>query len=358
MTYFGARGETAAQMKRVLQLHGEPAALAASHESVLRSWASRSTAALDLRVANRLFGAAGLTLEDAFASLTRDRFLAPIERLDFAAAEASRARINRWVEEQTKERIKQLLLPRSITPDTRLVLVNALYFKGQWTRPFVPEATQSKSFLAEGTRKIDVPTMAMTAPYRYADVGDATLLELGYTSESSVVAGVTAGSGFSMVVLLPKRVDGLGALEGSIDADRLEGWFAHLKTERVEVALPRFKVELPESLSLARPLVDLGMTNAFDAARADFTGIAKGREPLFISDVFHKAFVAVDERGTEAAAATAVVTTRGGTRPQGEPKRFIADHPFLFLIRDSKTGMLLFVGRVVEPKEPSVEAAR
>ncbi len=220
------------------------------------------------------------------------------------------------------------------------MLVNAIYFLGDWQDQFKKNSTFDQPFHVSKTEEHKVPMMHQMQHFRFVAKGGLKAVELPYK-----------GGDMSMLVVLPDAVDGLDALEASFDAKKLESIVNSLKDQNVNVALPKFKVDPAGALSLRDALAEIGMPLAFDADRADFTGIANPPSPadrLYIGAVFHKAFVKVDEKGTEAAAATAVVMPRAGGMP---PKAvsFTADHPFLFFIRDHKTGLVLFMGRVADP---------
>jgi serpin B len=354
MTYVGARKDTAAQMKKALHLTLDGAALDNANAAVLTEWQGPllspdrtprgpEAGEVIVRVANRLFIHKALKVEDPFLKSTRDAFGAPVDLVDFAAApQPARKHINDWVTQQTGDRIKDLLPPDGVTPDTRIVLTNALYFKAKWSTQFEKSHTKSKPFFADGTRKIDVPTMTQIGHYKYSDVGDAEIAEIDYV-----------GARFAMAIVLPKKRDGLAAVESKLSGDALGEWFTKAAPTRISLELPKFKIEPGESLRLKPALSELGMPVAFDPEKADFTGIHVFKTPedrLLISNVFHKAFVEVNETGTEAAAATAVSMARAGAAPPTEePKPFVVDHPFLFLIRDTKTGLVMFIGRVTQP---------
>jgi serpin B len=249
--------------------------------------------------------------------------------------------INQWVAAQTRERIQDLLPSPSIDADTRLVLTNALYLKAKWLDPFEPRLTRDAWFWVDGRTRREVPTMVHTASFRFAELPAATVIELPYAYER-----------FTFVVVLPRTRDGLAALEKRLTVDTWEGWLSALSYERVQLSLPKLWVEPAASMALKPALVAMGMKLAFDREQADFTLIAQHRraeDRLSISKVFHKTVVEVNEAGTEAAAATAVVMARAGGVPM-KPKEVAIDHPFLFAIRDSENGALLFFGRVTEPK--------
>jgi serpin B len=269
------------------------------------------------------------------------RFGASLEALDFRTApDAARATINAWVEAHTQRRIRDLLPGGAITPDTRLALVNALYFLADWATPFERAATSSAPFHVSPATRKDVPTMRRMARYRVARGEGVRMLEMPY-----------AGQEVAMLIVLPEERDGLSSVERALSGDTLAAWRGALQSQHVDLTLPRFQVDPPSALALGGPLVSLGMGVAFDRERADFTGIASPPDPderLCIAEVFHKAFVKVDEKGTEAAAATAVLMMRGGAAPPPSMP-FRAEHPFLFVIVDQSTGLVLFVGRVVDP---------
>jgi serpin B len=341
MPWSGARGATAAEMGRVLHLDGPPDSVLPAARGLLEGLESAG-GGNTLRVANRLYAERSYTFERVY--LDRMAALgAPTERVDFRGAfDAVRGVINAWVSQQTADKIKDLLPSGALTTDTRLVLVNAIYLLASWEHPFGAGATRPAPFHVGGTTARDVPTMHRVETFGYAELPGLKVLDLPY-----------AGGALVMTVLLPAERAGLTELEGRIDATQLAGWTRALQPERVSVALPKFKVDPARPLALSQELKRLGMPLAFDRRRADFTGIAAPPDPddrLVVSEVFHKAFVNVDEKGTEAAAATAVVMPRAaGMRMQPDPKTFVADHPFLFLIRDTRSGLVLFLGRVVDP---------
>lgn len=217
---------------------------------------------------------------------------------------------------------------------TRLVLVNAIYFKGRWATEFDQRHTIKAPFAVAPTQKPDVPLMSLTADFKYAELDGLQLLELPY-----------AGDDLDMVVLLPREIDGLKGVEDRLDTQTLDGWLAQAREQKVAVFLPKFK--LAAQFSLAKPLGEMGMTDAF-SPRVDFSGMDGARD-LFISAVVHKAFVDVNEEGTEAAAATGVVVRSMAMMQPRPTPIFRADHPFIFLIRDNRSGSLLFLGKLVDP---------
>lgn len=340
MTFAGARGETADQMARVLHVEGDRDAFHAAAGGMLVRWSAASDD-LTLAIANRLFGHEGFAFEAPFLALTSERYGAPLERVDFSAPEPARQHINGWVAQRTNDRIRDLIPPRGIDDQTRMVLTNAIYLLAKWEAPFESRATRPATFHVNGTEARQVPTMHATGTRRFAQVDGVRVLELPYRA-----------GGLSMLFVLPDARDGLPAVERRLDAATLARWAAAVTPQHTQVALPKFRVAPETSFALADALKALGMPLAFERGAADFTAMANPTNPedrLSISQVFHKAFVDVNEEGTEAAAATAVVMMRAGGMPMAPQAQFVADHPFLFFLRDTSSGAVLFVGRVVEP---------
>lgn len=341
MTYAGAAGQTKQQMANVLHFAPDQSV----HEgfatllALLNSTGDRN--GYSLSTANRLWGAADYRFEPGFLNLTRDSYRAEIQSLDFKHPEPARRKINAWVEEQTRRKIVDLIPSGVLKPDTRLVLTNAIYFEGGWMSEFSKQATKKLPFLESATEKRDVLTMYQQEDFPYTEDADAQVLSMPYR-----------GHELSMVIVLPKKVDGLADVESKLSDERFTGWIKNLRGSRkVDVYLPRFK--LRSEFLLSRTLKSMGMSLAFSDA-ADFSLVSRS-ESLMISEVVHQAFVDVDEEGTEAAAATAVLLapTSAPFEPREPPKPilFRADHPFLFAIRDNRTGAVLFMGRLARPAE-------
>ena len=344
MLWAGARGDTANEIARSLHLEGQHGIHdAAAH--VLRDWSDPGRTDYVLRVVNRLFGDRAYPFETAYLDFVRQRYGAPLEPLDFRQApEASRERINRWVEEQTSRRIRDLLPPGSVGVDTGMVLANAVYFLGRWQNPFEPERTIPAPFFPARSEPVKVPTMRQESEFGYAEVDGVQLLEMSYRPAR-----------LAMTILLPSTRDGLGELERRLDVEMLQGWLKRLETRPVVVSLPRFRIAPPQPIALSSALSAMGLRRAFSQRSADFTAIADPEDPakrLFLEAAFQKVFVEVDERGTEAAAATAFMMAGAALDPlpPPRPKRFVADRPFLFLLRDTSGGMILFVGHVANPE--------
>jgi serine protease inhibitor len=336
MTYAGARGDTAAQMARTLHFSLPQDQLSAAYAELLNALNPGSGKSYRLSVANRLWGQRGEPFLADFLTVTRRDFGAELGLVDFRAnAEAARAEINAWVLQQTADKIRDLIPPGVLGPDTRLVLANAIYFRGDWAKQFAKDATTDQPFHVAADRTVTVPLMFAKTRVGFAAHADAGLkvAELPYK-----------GDDVSMIVLLPDTVDGLAALESKLTVENLRNWTSELPRQDVLVHLPRFSLE--SSFGLGPTLSAMGMPLPFSDG-ADFSGM-NGKRDLLISAVIHKARVDVDEQGTEAAAATGAVVGLTAARP-GEPPTFRADHPFVFLIRHNPTGAILFVGRVANP---------
>ncbi len=333
MTRTGARGQTAAEMDKVLHFApDDPQLAAACGRLMAQLTADREFATL--RLANRLFGQSGFGFDGTFLADLETHFGAGLELLDFRAdAEAARGVINGWVEEQTEEKIKDLLASGSLDQATRLVLVNAVYFLGTWQKPFPVDATAHAPFHCANGGDVTVPFMHVTGRFGYADTDGVQVLSLPYK-----------GGDLDMVLVLPAQGTPLAEVEARLDAGTFGAWVAAPGQAEVRVALPRLHLET--KFDLAATLQAMGLVRAF-TDRADFSGMVPGGG-LAIDEVVHKAYLDVDEKGTEAAAATAVEMRLTSARPV-EVKEFTADRPFILAIRHQGTGAVLFLGRVADP---------
>ncbi len=340
MTYSGARGETAQQMAAALRFTLPQNNLHPAFNSLDTELAQRGEGAkgkdgkgFRLNIVNAIWGQKGYAFLADFLDILGQNYGAGMRTLDFKnAAEDSRLTINKWVSDQTENRIKDLIAKGAIDAATRLVLTNAIYFNAAWQYPFKEDATnKSGTFNLIDGNKVTVPMMKQTESLNYAEGTGYQAVELPYD-----------GRQLSMVILLPQTKD-FKTFESALNSNQIAGIVKDLKSRLVILTMPRF--EYDSSFELNKALAGMGMPIAFSEA-ADFSGMT-GKKDLFISDVLHKAFVSVNESGTEAAAATAVIM-RTTSLPTG-PVEVTLDHPFIFLIRDIKTGALLFVGRVVNP---------
>jgi serpin B len=290
----------------------------------------------ELNVVNALWGQQGYGFLSGFLELIKNSYGGELNEVDFVkACEAARQTINSWVEKQTKGKIKDLIQEKVLNSMTRLVLTNAIYFKGNWARQFEKDKTKEAPFTLIDGKEVNVPMMNQTAEFNYMEAENFQGLELPYVDDE-----------LSMIILLPRKADGLSSLEKKLSMESFSGWLSELGKRKVIVSVPKFK--MTSQFGLADVLRSMGMSDAF-SEKADFSGI-NGRKDLLISAVVHKAYVDVYEEGTEAAAATGVVVGLTAVGP-GQTPVFRADHPFLFLIRDNKTGGILFIGRVMNPTE-------
>ncbi len=337
MTYAGARGNTAAQMATACGFDLPPERLHAAFAALIADLNSKERKQrYELVVANALWGDKRVAFAKEFLDLVEKSYGGGLRQVDFTDPEAARGTINRWVEEQTRGRVADLVSRDAMQGAIALVLTNAIYFKSKWAFPFDSRATRDEPFTLPSGRRTSVATMNQEAHGRYAEGEDFQVLELLYK-----------GRDVSMVIFLPKKADGLPAFEKSLTGDRLSKCLSGLRDREVIVSLPRFRIA--GASRLGEILVSLGMTDAFNPKAADFSAMG-GPVPIWIAAVLHRAFVDVTEEGTEAAAATAVIMKAEAKEDQPPPV-FRADHPFLFLIRDTKSGTVLFMGRVMNPKE-------
>jgi serpin B len=360
MTFAGADGETRSEMARVLHL-SDDANVPASFSSLQRSLqdiaaktaelAKQSkrfggqSESITLNIANRLFAQKGYNFRETFLSLVKQNFGGAFEPIDFVADPAAATQhINKWVADQTRDRIRDLIPGGALDKTTRLVLANALYLKAPWADPFSENATQPEPFHVRGGSSVAVPTMQKTDKhFGYAKREGFTAVSLHYV-----------GDELQFLVLIPDDPNGLRTLESKLTAGILAEC-AKLQTRDVELHLPKFKIE-PPTITLAENLETLGMKTAFDQPKgsANFDRMAprKPNDYLYISQVFHKTFVAVDEKGTEAAAATAVAMLAGTAlrSPPPPPIEVKVDRPFVCAIQHVPSGVCLFLGRVTDPR--------
>lgn len=331
MAQAGAKGETAAEIAKALRFTLPPERVHPALGRLIHEMQERRyNEYFKLHSANALWAQKGLSVRPNFLDLTRDCYRAELKHVDFAGdPDGARDTINRWVEEQTANKIRDLL--STISPRTRMMLTNAVYFKREWTRPFSEKATRNKDFWLSSEEKVTVPMMHKGFSGWYLDAGNftATKLDMGVSE---------------MLLVLPKKVDGLAEVEKKLDISALKEW----KSYRINIGLPKF--EFTRSYSLRSELSTLGMPIVF-SPKADFSGISS-EGGLAIDNVLHKAFINVNENGTEAAAASTVLIAdprSGGAGPLPPLVSFHADRPFIYLIRETSTDAVLFVGRVTNP---------
>lgn len=341
MTSMGARGNTAKQLNKALHWEGlSQDKLHDNGKEFLAALQESNTEGNELTAANGLFVQKDYPLSRGFAEGIEKFYDARIASVDYQNdAEGARKEVNNWVEEKTEQKIKDLIAEGAFSSLTKLTLVNAIYFKGFWQKEFDERATYDQKFFVSTWKKIQVRMMHLKAFFKFHKAGTYKVLEMPYE-----------GNKFSMIILLPHKVDGLVKLEKALTYDKLQRAIKSVtgKSERiVKVSLPRFKVT--QQFLLNDFLAKMGAEDMFSEF-ADFAGITPGSEKLSVSKVIHKAFVEVNEKSTEAAAATAVLMSlRGGRRRRRYPK-FRADHPFLFIIYHKKSNAILFMGRTIKPE--------
>ncbi|MBN1619170.1 serpin family protein [candidate division WOR-3 bacterium] len=335
MTYEGARGSTAEQMRNVLDLGFDISLTRYGYLSLLDKINS-TRLDLSLSTANALWTQNGYPFLGDYIADVEKYYYGRAVNLDFVNdPEGSRNKINFWVEEKTEGKIKDLLSPGQINPLTTLVLTNAIYFKGTWQYTFDAEKTAKAPFYLSEDKTVETDMMFLDnseARFGYYEDEEVQVLEMPYR-----------GGNLSMVAFLPKTK--FEDFERALDFDRTDLYLSSLTNSEVVIYFPRFKIE--SKFTLNEVLKIMGMPEAFIAGAADFSGMT-GDKDLYISYVIHQAFIAVDEEGTEAAAATAVVMERTSAA-QHSRKVFNADRPFLYAIRDRETGLLLFMGRLLDP---------
>ncbi len=360
MTFAGADGETRTEMALALHFPNAGDAIHNSFASLQRSLEemSKKTATIadeskknggpsepiTLAIANRLFAQTGYNFRDSFRALVKQYYGAPFEPLDFRNDSASATKhINQWVAEQTRDRIRDLIPAGALNEMTRLVLANAIYLKAPWADQFSDAATKPQPFHVRGGAPVDLPMMRKEDQnFGYAKRDGFTAVSIPYS-----------GSELQFVVLLPDEVNGLRALESKLSAELL-AQCAKLEPRDVDLSLPKFKFE-PPTMALGERLQALGIKTAFDqpTGSANFDRIAprKPNDYLYLSQVFHKTFIAVDEKGTEAAAATAVVMMATSAMVKRSPPTEVkVDRPFVYAIQHVPSGACLFFGRVTDPR--------
>jgi len=333
MVFAGARGETASQMAETLNFNLEPETL---YNAL--NWLEQhlidtgNTTDFRLSIANAIWGQNGYPIMPEYLDILARYFGAGLRGLDFAGdAEISRKIINDWVSTETAGRIPELLGAGSVNALTRIILTNAIYFDADWQSKFTKESTREENFYLLDNTIVRVLMMSQTGSFKYADGVDYRAVELPY-----------AGSGFSMVIMMPEQ-NKFEEFENSLDIQKLDGIIESLSTNIINLKVPKF--EFSCDYSLKEILSRLGMPDAFSGS-ADFSGMCSGG--ILIDDVVHKAFVSVDEEGTEAAAATGIIMI-GSSPDTTEPINVTIDHPFIFFIRDVQTGAIIFLGRVMNP---------
>lgn len=335
MTYEGAKGQTAEEMQAVLHLPDGKNKIRSDFVSIYNEL-NKADKNYKLTTANALWAQEDYPFVNEYFNVVDEYYDGKVTNLDFKTdTENSRVTINNWVEDKTNDKIKDLIPAGMLSPATRLVLTNAIYFKANWSSQFDAKDTWDGKFKLGSGESVDARMMYQTSNYNYGETSDLQILEMDYL-----------GNDLSMLIILPKE-NNMAQIENTFSVEKLEDWKDYMQTEKVRVTLPKFKFET--KYFMAEDLKEMGMPTAL-YPDADFTGMSPTDE-LFISQVIHQTFIEVAEYGTEAAAATAVIMGAGAAPEQEQPKIFRADHPFIFIIQQKDSGNILFMGRMSDPTQ-------
>ena len=332
MAYEGAEGDTAAEMQSILNILQNDSAQFGSFARVY-NLLNENQDGYTIKTGNAFWAHQDYTFLPEYLSLLENFYMAEANELDFAQNVEAAETINNWIEEQTNDKIKDMIDASMLSELTKLVLTNAIYFKGLWANQFDPENTFEADFETTVDETVAVNMMSEVDGYNYTETDDLKILELNY-----------AGDDLSMVIILPREND-ISIAESAMSVENLASWIDDVHEQEIIVQIPKFKFE--KKYTLNDLLKEMGVVDAFIPGVADFSGM-DGARNLFISIVLHQSYVEVNEEGTEAAAATAVIMELTAIPDQ---KELIADHPFIFLIRHKETGAVLFMGRVTDPSE-------
>jgi serpin B len=330
MLYEGARGKTAEEIEKVFHFPKEEKARREGYLYFFKNF--RGKKEYQLSIANGLWAQKDYPFVKDYFEIAKNFYLGKVENIDFKGnPEGARITINRWVERETKGKIRDLLPPRSIDKLTRLVIANSIYFEGIWENPFDSMQTKEEVFKIGARKNVKVPMMCILLPkkFNYSETSDLQILEMPYR-----------WGDISCLVLLPKG-NSLDKLEKSLNKENLKKWRKMLREESVSVYFPKFKME--KSYKLKNDLIKMGVVRVFDVS-SDLAGITKA-EKLFLTDAYHKSYIEMTEKGTVAGAGTAEPLVPGMGR-----LIFRADHPFVFIIQERKTGNIIFIGRLINPK--------
>ena len=338
MTYAGARNETALQIVRTMNFP-LGTTFNQDYSNLLNKISDSAGNKIVLRIANGLWAQRDFRFLDSYFDMIKSKYKSEIKNVDFKDAdnrEKTRLEINAWVEQKTKNKITDILGKGVLDTFTRLVLVNAIYFYGDWLNKFEKRATVKEPFYGTGNSPVKATFMRQKMGFNYFEDTMLKAIEIPYKDNKA-----------SMIIFLPNERDGVGNLEKSFDYKYYSGIVESFQKEQVALSLPKFKTTVLSYLAPA--LAKMGMPDAFSTTQADFSGMT-GLKNLYISTVIHKAFIDVTEEGTEAAAATTVIMEMTSAPASRENfKVFRADHPFIFVIRDNSTGSILFMGKIMNP---------
>ena len=329
--YEGAKGNTAAQMQDVFGLDPNDETRRNSTAYTMAS-INRDDSDAILEMANALWIADWFALSQPYLDVVRGTYLADIETVNFAADAVDR--INEWASDKTRGKIKEVITQDDVGSRTAMVINNAMYFKGTWVNQFPEDATHELDFWTSGAENVKTDFMNVEGSFGYVSSDGAHVLKMPYE-----------GGGLSMLVILPDERGGLAELTGALSAGQISKWSENLQRSDVLVSMPKF--EMGKSYGLKSILMGMGMTDAFSEKLANLGGIGQGGGALFVAKALHDTYINVDEKGTEATAVTTIAVDDSGPSPS--TPRFVANHPFLFVIQDDETGMILFMGSVADP---------
>ena len=332
MTFAGARGATEKQMAKAMHISFTQYEFHKGFAQLLKQISAVGQEKnIELLSANSIYPHNRYSFLESFINCLKENYDTTVTPIDYSEPETSRKIINQWVKEKTQEHISELIPSGMLDPLTRLVLVNAIYFKGFWEKQFDKQKTVNSSFWVSSEKSVDVPTMRQKAGFKYTEDNQVQILELPYQSES-----------VSLIIILPNARVGLAIIDKGLTSQDLSKWLTESSYETVDVHLPSFKIK--SGFNLNEMLKSMGMLDAFDE-RADFSGM-DGTQLIYLSDTIHQASIEVNEEGATATAATAVVA---GTKSLPVEFQFHADHPFIYFLRENTTGSILFIGRVLNP---------
>jgi len=334
MTYEGAKGQTAKEMQTVLHLPDDKQKIRSGFVNIYNEL-NKEGKSYKLTTANALWAQKDYPFINEYFKVVDEYYNGRVTNLDFKTdTENSRVTINNWIEDKTNDKIKDLIPVGMLSPMTRLVLTNAIYFRADWSDQFRAEDTRDGQFKLHSGQNVDVRMMHKTNHYNYGETNNLQILEMDYL-----------GNDLSMLIILPKE-NNITQIENIFNKEKLDDWKNDMGKEKVRIALPKFKFKT--KYFMTDTLKEMGMPTAFKWPGSDFTGMSPTNE-LYIDEVIHQTFVEVAEYGTEAAAATAVLMKAGAALQQEQPKIFNANHPFIFIIQQKDSGNILFMGRMSDP---------
>ena len=344
MIYVGARGATEQEIKDILHISIPQRRLPIQVKNLNEML--RSHEETIIKMANSIWTDLAYELSESFLFVIDENYEGSLYKENFSDIEGTCDKINAWVSQNTEQKIKGIITPIQFDPGIKLILLNAIYFKGQWEKPFKKDLTENAPFYLEDGSSVQVEMMYQKETFSYHEDERLQILEIPY----KIVLRFGTEVCYSMIIILPRDKRGLEDFEENITLEKISKILEQLQQEEVKIFIPKFKIET--KYELKKDLMEMGMTESF-TGDADFSGIvdtSKSEAP-FIGEIIHKAFVDVNEEGTEAAAVTMITALPKSMSIHKEIPEFKADHPFMFMIQDSETKNILFIGRIGNPKE-------